>query len=102
MLPRTEGTASPGHYLTGIVVTPLTIEITGRQDLLNSIDSISTSPIVLNGAFGTFTETVTLVLPAGVTTSTSKVTVTIEMGSIPAPPTPTPTPTPSPTPSTTP
>jgi YbbR domain-containing protein len=98
VLPHTEGSPSPGHYLTGIVVSPLTIEITGRQDLLNGTNSVSTSPILLNGIFGNFTETVSLVLPAGVTTTTTKVTVTIEMGSIPSPPTPTPTPTPSPTP----
>jgi YbbR domain-containing protein len=98
VFPRYEGSPSPGHYLTGIVVSPLAIEITGRQDLLNSIDSIPTSPIQLNGVFGNFTETVSLVLPAGVTASVSKVTVTIEMGTIPSPPTPTPTPSPTPGP----
>jgi YbbR domain-containing protein len=97
VLPKTEGSPSPGHYLAGIVVSPLTIEITGRQDLLNGIDSIPTSPILLSGTFGNFTATVSLVLPAGVTTTTTKVTVTIEVGSIPTPP-PSPTPTPSPTP----
>jgi YbbR domain-containing protein len=96
--PPPEGSPSPGHYLTGIVVSPSTIEITGRQDLLNGTDSISTTPIQLNGVFGNFTETLSLVLPAGVTASVNKVTVTIEMGTIPSPPTPTPTPTPSPTP----
>jgi YbbR domain-containing protein len=96
--PRPEGTASPGHYLVGIVVSPSAVDITGPQDLLNGIDSVATTPIVLNGVFGNFTETLSLVLPAGVTASVSKVTVTIEIGTIPSPPTPTPTPTPSPTP----
>jgi hypothetical protein len=58
---------------------------------------VSTTAIPLNGIFGTYTLSVTLDPPAGVTLSQSKVTVTIEMGSVPAQPTPTPTPTPSPT-----
>jgi YbbR domain-containing protein len=96
--PQPEGTPSPGHYLVGIVVSPPTVDITGPQDLLNGIDSVATTPILLNGISGTFTETLTLVLPPGVTASVSKVTVTIEMGTVPSPPTPTPTPAPSPTP----
>jgi YbbR domain-containing protein len=94
--PRTQGSPSPGHYLTGIVVTPFSVIATGSRDLLNSLDSVSTQPIVLNGVFGSYTITVTLVAPPGITLSQSKVTVTIEMGSVPTPP---PTPTPSPTPS---
>jgi YbbR domain-containing protein len=99
IIPRTEGTTSAGHYLAGITVSPLTIEVTGPQDLLNGLDSVTTSPVFLNGLFGTDTQSVTLVLPPGVTASTSKVTVTIEIGSVPTPP-PTPTPSPTPSPST--
>ena len=100
VLPKIEGTPSPGHYLVGVVVTPQLVNITGPQDLLNGLDSIPTSPVFLNGIFGTVTESATLVAPPGSRSSTSKVTVTIEMGTIPSPPTPTPTPTPtvSPTP----
>ena len=99
IIPRTEGTTSAGHYLAGISVSPQTIEVTGPQDLLNGLDSVTTSPIFLNGIFGTFTQSVSLVLPPGVTAPTSKVTVTIEIGSVPTPPpTPTPSPTPSPSP----
>jgi YbbR domain-containing protein len=95
--PRTEGSPSPGHYLTGIVVAPLTVVATGSRDLLNSLDFVSTTAIPLNGNFGSFTISVTIVAPAGVTLSQSKVTVTIEMGTVPPPP-PTPTPSPSPSP----
>ncbi len=97
VFPRTEGSPSPGHYLTGIVVNPLTVVATGSRDLLNTLDSVSTAPIQLNGVFGFYTITVALVAPPGITLSQSKVTVTIEMASVPTPPpTPTPTPTPSP------
>jgi YbbR domain-containing protein len=95
---RTEGSPSAGHYLTGIVVNPLTVIATGSRDLLNTLDSVSTTAIPLTGIFGTYTISVTIVAPAGVTLSQSKVTVTIEMGTVPTPP-PTPTPSPSPTPS---
>jgi YbbR domain-containing protein len=98
IIPRTEGTAPPGHYLAAFTVSPLTIEVTGPQDLLNGLDSLSTSPVFLNGIFGTDTQSVSLVLPAGVTAAASKVTVTIDIATIPTPPTPTPSPTPSPTP----
>jgi YbbR domain-containing protein len=96
--PRTEGSPSPGHYLTGIVVSPLTVVATGSLNLLNTLDSVLTAPIPLAGITGTFTETVAIVAPPGVSLSQSKVTVTIEMGTVPSPPpTPTPTPTPAPT-----
>jgi YbbR domain-containing protein len=94
---RTEGNPSPGHYLTGIIVTPLTVIATGPRDLLNSLDFVYTTPVVLAGGFGNFTVTATIEAPAGVTLSTTKVTVEIETGSVPTPP-PTPTPSPSPSP----
>lgn len=98
VLSPTEGTPSPGHYLTGIVVSPITVIATGSQDLLNVLDSVSTAPIPLSGIFGFYTVSVTIIAPAGVTLSQSKATVTIEMATVPAPPpTPTPAPTPSPT-----
>ena len=98
VIPLTTGSPSPGHYLTGIVYTPLTVVATGSRDLLNTLDSVSTAPIPLNGIFGSYTVTVAIVAPPGVTLSQTKVTVTIDMASIPTPPpTPTPTPTPVPT-----
>jgi len=95
VIARTEGDPSPGHYLTGIIVSPLTVVATGPRDLLNSIDVVYTTPVVLAGGFGTFTVTATLEVPAGVTLSASKVTVEIETGTIPGPPSPTPSPSPT-------
>jgi YbbR domain-containing protein len=96
VMPHLTGSPSPGHYLTGIAVTPLTVIATGSRDLLNTLNSVSTAAIPLSGIFGTYTVTVALVAPPGVTLSQPRVTVTIEMAGIPTP-TPTPTPTPSPT-----
>jgi YbbR domain-containing protein len=97
IIARTEGNPSPGHYLTGIIVTPLTVIATGPRDLLNSIDFVYTTPVVLAGGFGNFMVTATVEAPAGVTLSTTKVTVEIETGTVPTPP-PSPTPSPSPSP----
>jgi YbbR domain-containing protein len=94
---RTNGNPSQGHYLLGIVVTPLTVMVTGPQDLLNSLDSLSTVGIPLAGITGNYTQTVAIIAPPGVTLSVNRVSVEIEMGTVPAPP-PTPTPSPSPTP----
>jgi YbbR domain-containing protein len=99
VMPRTEGSPSPGEYLTGIVVNPLTVVATGPLNLLNTLDSVATPPIPLAGITGSYTLTVTIVAPPGVTLSTNRVTITIEMGTVPTPP---PTPTPSPTPSASP
>jgi YbbR domain-containing protein len=97
VIARTEGNPSSGHYLTGIIVTPVTVIATGPRDLLNSIDFVYTTPIALAGVFGNYTVTVTLLPPPGVTLSITKVSVEIETGSVPTPP-PTPTPSPSPSP----
>ena len=94
------GIPPTGYRLLAVVVTPQTIIATAPQDLLNSFVSINTVAIPIGGIVGSFTQSVNLVAPAGVSLSVTKVTVMIEMGPLPPPPpTPTPAPTPTPTPS---
>lgn len=100
VLPKV-GIAPPGHYLAAESVSPNTAVLTGPQDLLNTLDSIPTEAILLNGVNGTLTFTVHIVTPAGVTATPSTVRVTITVNAIPQPP-PTPTTTPTPTPLPTP
>lgn len=99
--PKLVGTPATGRYLVSFVYTPLTVIATAPQDLLNSFLTINTVAIPIGGITGDFTQTVNLVIPAGVSLSVSKVTVTIDMGTVPSPPTPAPTPTPTPSPSPT-
>ena len=94
VVPHTMGNTSLGHYLAGIFSNPPTVVLTGPQDLLNTLSSVTTSTIFLNGITGVYEEVVTILPPAGVTASPSKVTVTIEVATLPTPP-PTPTPSPS-------
>lgn len=95
VVPPTEGNTPLGHYLVGIFCNPPTVVLTGPQDLLNALKSVTTSTIFLNGITGVYQETVTVMPPAGVTASPPKVTVTVEVAALPTPP-PTPTPTPTP------
>jgi YbbR domain-containing protein len=97
VVPRTEGNTSLGHYLVGIFCNPATVVLTGPQDLLNTLQTVTTSPIFLNGITGVYSQSVTVLPPPGVTASQSKVIVTVEVAALPTPP-PTPTPAPSPTP----
>lgn len=104
VLPKVSGSVGPSHFLEAETVSPATVVLNGPQDLLNTLDSVATETISLNGITGTLSFTVNLVPPAGVTASPGRVTVTITVGSIAqSSPSPTPTaaPTPTPTPSPT-
>lgn len=105
VLPKVSGAVGAAHFLEAESVSPATVVLNGPQDLLNTLDSVPTEAISLNGITGTLSFTVNLVPPAGVIATPSKVTVTITVGSFPQPtppptsaPTPVPTPAPTPTP----
>jgi len=102
VLPKVSGSVGSGHYLAAETVSPATVVLNGPQDLLNTLDSVSTETISLNGITGTLSFTVNLAPPAGVTATPGKVTVTLTVGSIPQPSSPTPAPTQPPTPAPTP
>jgi YbbR domain-containing protein len=101
VVPNTVGTVAAGHELAGIRVNPVTVVLSGPQDLLNALDSVPTATISLNGLTGSVTVNVPVTPPAGVTAQPGTVAVTITVVTVPAAtasPTPTPAPTPTPTP----
>jgi YbbR domain-containing protein len=104
VVPKVSGTPPSGEYLSGIGASPLTVVLTGPQELLNGLDSINTAAIFLSGlGAGDHVFQVKVAPPAGVTASPDTVTVTITIAVVPTPtpaPSPTPihTPTPSPSP----
>lgn len=103
VLPRTTGSVAPGYQYAGIAVDPQTVVLVGPQDLLNTLDSVPTEAIPLNGLTSDRVFTVRVLPPSGVTAGPDSVTVRIHV--IPAPqasPTPSPSPSPSPTPTATP
>ncbi len=103
VLPKVSGSVGAGHFITGETVSPATVVLNGPQDLLNTLDSVPTDTIALNGITGTLSFSVNVAPPAGVTATPSTVTVTITVGSFPQPtPQPTATPLPTPAPPTSP
>jgi YbbR domain-containing protein len=101
VLPKVSGSVAFGHELTGISVSPLTVVLSGPQELLNALDSIPTQTLSIAGLTGDRTFQVKLSPPAGVTTTPDTVTVTVSVATLPTPTaTPAPSPTPTPTPPT--
>ena len=97
VLPRVSGTVAPGHQLASVTVSSPTVVLEGPQDLLNTLDSVPTETISLNGLSGTLTFSVRVLPPSGVSAKPGTVTVTITVITLPgatAPPTPVPSPSP--------
>lgn len=89
----------PGYEVSSISYTPMTVTLTGPQQVLNqsSLSEITTAAIDLGGRTGTNSYTVTIPAPA-TNVSVSPTTVRITVTVIPIPtPTASPTPTPTPT-----
>jgi hypothetical protein len=78
--------------------SPMTVTLTGSQDLINaaSLATVTTGGIDVAGQTGTVTYKVPIVTPTGITANPSTVTVTI---TVTVSPTPTPVATPTPSPS---
>lgn len=98
VIPQLVGRLPGGFVLSAVRYTPLTITLSGPQDLLNAIDSVTTSPISLTGVTNTVTLSVGIeVGTQGVTPSSNVVSVTLVVNAVPTPsPNPTPSPSPSP------
>lgn len=65
-----------GREIAEIVVAPKTVEIVGREEIINSIESISTEPLSFIVNAKTFIGKLKLVLPEGVTALRNEVDVT--------------------------
>ncbi len=90
--PRVEGEPAPGHVVTGITATPDRIAITGPGSLLTELDTVSCTPVHIDGATGPVEAEAQPVLthPLLHPTSPDPIHVTVEIE-----PAPTPTPSPS-------
>lgn len=92
VVPPIRGSVASGYQLSGISVSSPTVVLTGPQDLLNSLDSVTTSAVIVTGLTGNRTFTVTVQPPAGVTADPTTVSVTVFVQPVPGAATPTPTP----------
>lgn len=94
VLPPLKGNVASGYELTGVIVNPISVTLSGPQDILNTLDSVSTDSIDITGLTQTTTYTVSVHTPAGVAASPLLVSVTVEVAKVPqASPTASPTPT---------
>jgi len=83
ILPNIKGDPPEGYIIRDVRIDPPTVVVTGSQDLLKSLQSISTEPINVDGATSTVSTEVKLIIPKGVTifdeeTQSARVTVEIE------------------------
>ena len=86
-----------GYNLTGIAFNPVFVVVSGRADIILNVTSVILPGADLSGHTSTFTVTVAVSYPAGVTGPQQTVRVTYFIARYPtAPPSPTPSPTPSP------
>jgi hypothetical protein len=82
-----------GYYLSGISFSPLLVLVTGRADILLKVTSLTLPAADLGGHTSTFSVSVAIPYPAGVTGPTGPVRVTYAISPNPAVQT---SPTPSP------
>lgn len=69
-------TIPQGREVAEIIVAPKTVEIVGREEIINSIESVSTEPLNFIVNAKTFIGKLKLVLPEGVTALRNEVDVT--------------------------
>lgn len=81
-----------GYYLSGIKFDPVLVVVSGRADVLLKVTSVTLPAADLNGHTSTFTVTVAIPYPAGVTGSRDTARVTYSISPNPTQPSPTPSP----------
>lgn len=79
--PNVVGTVEDGYEVTGVSVSPSTVLIGGKEDVLKDITSVFVSDISVEGASNSITEECSIVFPDNVTDvgEQSKVEVTVSI-----------------------
>lgn len=67
VVPQVTGRPVSGQVVSNVSVTPEFVTLTGSSGPLDAVQSIATEPLVITGKSGTFTQTVQLRPPSGVT-----------------------------------
>jgi hypothetical protein len=74
----------PGYYLSGVSFSPLLVLVTGRADILLKVTSLTLPAADLSGHTSSFTVSVAIPYPAGVTGPSGPVRVTYSISPNPA------------------
>jgi YbbR domain-containing protein len=77
--PQVRGSVGEGYQLNGVSVEPLVVSVTGSQDAVQAVTSISTEPIDISGITNDITRTVRLQLPANVRPARDNVSVSFNV-----------------------
>jgi len=77
--PQVRGSVGEGYQLNGVSVEPLVVSVTGTQDAVQAVASISTEPIDISGITNDITRTVRLQLPANVRPARDSVSVSFNV-----------------------
>ncbi len=89
--PVTEGTPAPGFMLAGVRTVPATLLVQGPQSVLNTLATIQTTPVSIEGAVTSVEAVVQARLPHPLLHLATKTPILLMANIIPAP-TPTPVP----------
>lgn len=84
VLPKLQGVVADGHQLGALNVDPPIVVVAGPEDLINSLDSVSTTPISIAGATGDVSLAAKLDPPDGVRATPDTVTVHVSVTTLPA------------------
>jgi YbbR domain-containing protein len=79
ILVQTQGEIAGGYNIVGIRPDPITVQVTGPLEVLQTLDAIETEPIDVTGATTTVARSIGLQLPEGVVSERENVNVTIEI-----------------------
>lgn len=83
VLPNISGNPPEGYIIRDVRIDPPTVVVTGGHEILNSLQSVNTESISVEGATSTVSADVKLILPKGITIfdeeiQTARVTIEIE------------------------
>ncbi|KKM11705.1 hypothetical protein SY88_07220 [Clostridiales bacterium PH28_bin88] len=65
-----QGTPADGYRVAGVTFEPRTVKVSGPQEVLDTLESLTTKPVDVNGATADVVGETELVLPAGVNAGT--------------------------------
>ena len=77
--PDVAGTPKQGYKITGVVVSPETVEIRGDTALTRQVDALYTRQVDVTNREATFSSSVSLIIPSGITSKVVRANVTVQI-----------------------
>ena len=77
--PDVAGIPKPGYKITGVTVSPETVEIRGDTAVTRQVDALYTRQVDVTDRESTFSYSVSLIIPSGITSKVARATVTVHI-----------------------